>query len=71
MTTLILVPLTDLAALKAAGIGYPSTVEGWRWAYRVRAERGLEDAFKRQGRRVLVDTEAYLEAVRGRRTPRL
>ncbi len=59
-----LVPLTDLESLRAAGIQYPETVDGWRWLYRVRAERGMERAFRRVGRRVLVDVPAYLAAVR-------
>ena len=63
-TTAILVPITDIDALKAAGIHYPATVEAWRWAYRMRADRGLEHAFIRQGRRVLVDIPAYFKAVR-------
>jgi hypothetical protein len=64
MNSPLLVPLTDITGLRAAGIHYPETVDGWRWAYRVRAERGLERAFVRQGRRVLVDIPAYLRAVR-------
>ncbi|HTD13288.1 MAG TPA: hypothetical protein VK676_14580 [Steroidobacteraceae bacterium] len=65
MSDPILVPITDLAALRDAGIRYPETVDGWRWAFRVREERGLTRAFVRQGRRVLVDVPAYLHAVRG------
>jgi|GEM_PF-2080384 len=61
-----LVPLTDLATIREAGICYPSTVHGWRWLYRCRAERGLESAFRRQGRRVVLDVPAYLAAVRER-----
>lgn len=60
-----LVPMTDLASLRAGGIEYPNTVDSWRWLFRCRAERGLERAFRRVGRRVLVDIPAYLEAVRG------
>ncbi len=59
-----LVPLVDLDGLRAAGIHYPKTVDGWRWAYRTRHERGLDNAFKRQGRRIVVDVPAYIEAVR-------
>lgn len=59
-----LVPLTDLAALRAAGIHYPASVDAWRWAYRNRHERGLARAFRRQGRRIVVDVPAYLDAVR-------
>jgi hypothetical protein len=60
-----LVPLTDIDALRAAGVAYPSTVYSWRWLYRHREERGLACAFRRVGRRVLVDVPAYLAAVRG------
>lgn len=59
-----LVPLTDIAALRAAGVHYPGTVEALRYLYRVRHERGLESAFRRVGRRVLIDVPAYLAAVR-------
>ncbi len=65
MTTPVLIPLTDLVALKAAGIIYPKTIDGWRWLFRKRYERGLDRAFHRVGRRVLVDAPAYLAAVRG------
>ena len=66
MNTPTLVPLTDLDALREAGIHYPSSIHGWRWAYRNRKERGLETAFIRQGRRILVDVPAYLDAVRSK-----
>jgi hypothetical protein len=59
-----LVPLTDLASLRAAGITYPETIDGWRWLYRMRRERGMQRAFRRVGRRVLVDVPGYLAAVR-------
>ena len=59
-----LIPITDVAGLKEAGIKYPETVYGWRWLYRVRVERGLQRAFRRVGRRVLVDTAAYRDAIR-------
>lgn len=54
-TSPILLPLTDLDGLRAAGLAYPSSVDGWRWLYRVRRERGVEDGFRRIGRRILVD----------------
>ena len=60
-----LVPLTDIESLRAAGVAYPSTVHSWRWLYRHREERGLAGAFRRVGRRVLVDVPGYLAAVRG------
>lgn len=61
-----LVALTDLDGLAAAGIRYPSTVDGWRWLYRCRHERGLDRAFRRLGRRIVVDVAAYLAALRDR-----
>jgi hypothetical protein len=50
-----LVALTDTAGLRAAGITYPHTLNAWRWLYRHRHERGLADAFRRIGRRIMVD----------------
>jgi hypothetical protein len=64
LTTPTFVALTDLANLRAAGIAYPSTIHGWRWLYRHRHERGLDDAFRRVGRRIVVDPERYRELVR-------
>lgn len=64
MNTAIIVPLTDTERLKALGAEYPETLDGWRWAYRCRHERGIADAFLRQGRRVLVDVPRYLELLR-------
>lgn len=60
-----LIPLTDLESLRAAGIVYPRTVHAWRWLFRHRRERGLDDAFRRVGRRILVDVARYVELVRG------
>jgi hypothetical protein len=59
-----LVPLNDADGLKAAGIGYPGTEHAWRWLFRQRHERKLAGAFKRVGRRVLVDTEEYLRLIK-------
>jgi hypothetical protein len=64
LTTPTFVALTDLANLRSAGIAYPSTIHGWRWLYRHRHERGLDDAFRRVGRRIVVDPERYRELVR-------
>jgi hypothetical protein len=64
MTTPTFVALTDLTNLRAAGIAYPSTVHGWRWLFRHRHERGLGDAFRRIGRRIVVDPQRYRELVR-------
>jgi hypothetical protein len=58
------VALTDLTNLRAAGIAYPSTVHGWRWLFRHRHERGLDDAFRRIGRRIVIDPQRYRELVR-------
>ena len=66
MTAPTFVALTDLKNLRAAGIAYPSTVHGWRWLFRNRHERGLEDAFRRIGRRIVVDPERYRELIRAR-----
>jgi hypothetical protein len=63
--TPMLIPLTDPESLRAAGIVYPSTVHAWRWLYRHRHERGLDDAFRRVGRRILLDAVRYVELVRG------
>jgi hypothetical protein len=59
-----LIPMHELDALCEAGVHYPSTRESWRWLFRTRAERGVEDAFVRCGRRILVDTEVLLERMR-------
>lgn len=64
MTAPAFVALTDLTNLRAAGIAYPSTVHGWRWLFRHRHERGLGDAFRRIGRRIVVDPQRYRELVR-------
>ena len=64
MTVPTFVALTDLTNLRAAGIAYPSTVHGWRWLFRHRHERGLGDAFRRIGRRIVVDPQRYRELVR-------
>ncbi len=58
------IALTDLPNLRAAGIVYPSTVHGWRWLFRHRHERGLDDAFRRVGRRIVVDAQRYQELLR-------
>jgi hypothetical protein len=60
----LLIPITDLAAMREAGIVYPSTVDGFRWLFRKRYERGLDNAFRRVGRRILLDTERYVELIR-------
>jgi len=58
----VFVAMTDLANLRAAGITYPSTIHGWRWLFRHRHERGLHDAFRRIGRRIVVDPQALPRA---------
>jgi hypothetical protein len=59
-----LIPMSDLAALKAAGVLYPQTEHGWRWLFRRRHERGFAESFHRVGRHILVNVPRYLEAVR-------
>ncbi len=59
------VPLADIEKYaRAAGIVYPKTVQGWRWLYRFRQERGMEKCFLRVGRRIMVVLPAYREALR-------
>jgi hypothetical protein len=50
--------------LKAAGIHHPATENAWRWCFHHRHIRGLEGAFKRNGRRIVVDVNAFKAAVR-------
>lgn len=59
-----LVLITDLEAQKRAGVTYPTTVDAWRWMYRNREERGLAEAFVKNGRRVLVDIPKFMELQR-------
>lgn len=64
MSSQSLIPIIDRERLIAAGIVYPDTIDSWRWLYRKRHERGLDDAFCRVGRRILVDVPVFLELVR-------
>lgn len=59
-----LIPMHDLDALREADVHYPATPESWRWLFRTRGERGLEGAFVRCGRRILVDTDKLLALMR-------
>ncbi len=59
-----LIPMHDIDALREAGVHYPATPESWRWLFRTRAERGVEAAFIRCGRRILVDTDRLLALMR-------
>ena len=52
----------NAAQFKNAGIHWRSENEV-RWAYRTRRETGLTAAFKRQGKRILVDAAAYHAAM--------
>lgn len=61
--TALLLPLTDVQALAAAGLGWPRTPQAWRWLYRRREERGLQEAFCTVGRRVLVNVPRFIELV--------
>ena len=63
------VPITNIEALRRAGIEYPATVDAWRWAYRRRHENGLADAIKKKNGRIVVDVPAYLEAIRSAPAP--
>ncbi len=56
-----LVPLNDIEGLREGGVGYPESIDGWRWLYRCRHERGLASAFVKLGRRVLVDVPTFIE----------
>lgn len=71
MTIPTIVPITDIGAIRAAGVHYPATVDGWRWLYRFRAERGMAHVFPRVGRRVMVDIPAYLAALRAQNEDRV
>ena len=51
----LLISMTDVEALKAAGIHYPATESAWRRCVRRRHVCGLENAYKRSGRRTVVD----------------
>ena len=68
MMSPVVIPLNSISELHAAGISYPKTVDGWRWLYRRRHERGLEEAFIKAGRRILVDVPRYIELIRGARS---
>jgi hypothetical protein len=57
------IPITDQAALRAAGIHWPESEHGWRWLFRQRAHNGFAAAFAKIGTRVLVDVEGYYAAV--------
>jgi hypothetical protein len=59
-----LIPLSSVSELREAGICYPRTVDAWRWLYRCRVERGLDGAFVRIGRRILVDAPKFIELAR-------
>jgi len=50
-------------------VHYPKTIDGWRWLYRQRAERGLTHVFPRLGRRIMIDIPAYLAALRSQHKP--
>lgn len=61
-----IIPINDIETIRAAGLHYPETVDGWRWLWRTRHKQGLERAFIQIGRRVMVDVDAYVEAMRAR-----
>jgi hypothetical protein len=64
----LFIPITDIASLKAAGIYYPATEYAWRWCFRHRHARGLQHAFRRNGRRIIVDVDAFKAAMRNNDT---
>ena len=64
------IPINNPEATQAAGIAYPATENGWRWLYRCRGERGLDHCFLIIGRRILVDPQAYLDALAAQRQGR-
>jgi hypothetical protein len=65
-----LIPMTDLDALKRAGILYPDSANAWRWCYRHRHARRLASGFKLNGRRIVVDVDAFKAAVRAQQATR-
>jgi hypothetical protein len=56
----LLIRLTDIGRLQAAGLPWSTYWQG-HWAYRNRDRLGLKDAFRRQGRNVLVNVPRALE----------
>jgi hypothetical protein len=64
-----LIPMHETDDLRKAGVHYPATPESWRWLFRTRRERGVEEAFVRVGRRILVDTEVLLDRMRQGEVP--
>jgi len=58
-----LIPLTDPAGMKAAGLPFHTT-DSARWCHRHADERGLSEAFVRLGKRVYVDPDKFHELVR-------
>jgi hypothetical protein len=59
-----IVPLTDIDTIRASGVVYPATLNGWRWLYRQRVARGMSHVFLRVGRRIMIDLPAYEAALR-------
>lgn len=58
-----LIPLTDPAAMREAGLPFSST-DSARWCFRHRVERGVSDAFVRIGSRVYIDPDRFHSLVR-------
>lgn len=59
-----IVSITNIDAIRRAGVEHPATVDAWRWAYRRRHENGLADAFRKINGRVCVDVPRYVELIR-------
>jgi hypothetical protein len=58
-----LIPLTDPAAMIAAGVPF-ATSDSARWAFRKRFENGLDGAFIRLGKRIYLDPAKFHELIR-------
>lgn len=58
-----LIRITDIAALKAAGLPF-SSVHAARWCERTAVEKGLSEAFVRIGKNVHVDPAKFHELAR-------
>ena len=65
-----LIPLMDTQALRAAGLAWAATRQGWLGAHRRRRELGLQEAFIKVGTHhrspVLVDVVRFKELLRER-----
>lgn len=60
----LLILLTDTETLKSARIHQPATENGSSWCFRHRHVGGLDSVFMRNGRRTVVDVNAFKAAHR-------